>query len=46
MDDLAVERLELTLDQHENDSRLLADAEHVSGPAAAAMRASAVSRPM
>lgn len=39
MDDLAIERLELILEQHENDARLLADAEHVSGPAATDYRA-------
>jgi integrase len=39
MDDLAIERLELILEQHEHDSRRLDDAEHVSGPAAGDYRA-------
>jgi hypothetical protein len=39
MDDLAIERLELILEQHEIDARRLDDAEHVSGPAADDYRA-------
>jgi integrase len=39
MDDLAVERLELILEQTEQDAARLADGEHVSGPSADEYRA-------
>lgn len=38
LDDLAVERLEMVMEQMQTDARLLADGEHVSGPAAAEYR--------
>jgi hypothetical protein len=39
MDDLAVERLEMVVDQTDHDLALLHDGEHVSGPSAAEYRA-------
>ncbi len=39
LDDLAVERLEMILEQVDEDARLLDQGEHVSGPAAADYRA-------
>ncbi len=38
LDDLAVERLEMVIEQMQTDARLLADGEHVSGPAAGEYR--------
>ncbi|WP_256804898.1 integrase [Frankia sp. ACN10a] len=39
LDDLAIERLEMVTEQMQADAQLLADGEHVSGPAAAEYRA-------